>query len=252
MLKVSIAFFLVFCLRGYHEKSFAESLINESKNSFFSDLGLNPKHYPLPLDTVVNSLNKAELEMKGQKFSPLGLFLSDLSIYLRVNTSELGFSNFHRDVSYLRGLGFGIQETLPLGRKTLFLVGVQYDQRGFYQADPDVRFVNRYIDFPLAVSFELPELRKVDFRFYLGGQFSMKLGSKQYGNYPQGYNLMFDSNEFNSTDGGFIFGISAERHKFFFRAGSYIGFRKLIPYDTGAPNSFGLDLGYFLFRSLKK
>ncbi|MDO8966351.1 outer membrane beta-barrel protein [Algoriphagus sp.] len=202
-------------------------------------------------DTIILESQK-QIYSKNKSTLARSYFLKDLSFYAGANSSGLLFSNYHRDLEYKGGFQFGVQEIYPLGKKTFLNFGLQYSKRGLRHSKYQVEFDNSYFDVPVSVSFELPELRSLDFRFYLGGQFSTLVNAKQRGIYPDNTLVAFNGSKFSPTDGGFIFGITIERFDFFLRAGSYIGFRKLVPWDTGAPNSFGVDLGYYLFRSLRK
>jgi hypothetical protein len=192
-----------------------------------------------------------EVEKRNAKPS-VSYFLDDFSVFGGINSSGLSFSNNRKNLAYTGGFQFGVQEMVPLGKVTFFNYGIQYSKRGFSHESEGVSFSNYYLEFPFSVSFELPELRNLDFRFYLGAQIASLLSTKQTGQYGTDPDFFYDPGEFTKMDAGFIFGLSIEKSNFFLRVGSYIGLRKLAEQDTGFQNSFSLDFGYYLFRSLRK
>lgn len=185
----------------------------------------------------------------------LPYFLDDVMIVGGINRSGLYFSDQFRELSYGNGYNIGAEGYLPLGKITFLNYGMHFSQRTFYHfQNSKVRFDNHYLDFPLYVSFSLPELKRIDWRFFLGTQVTYRLSFNQVGEYPFLVDdfFQFKGRRFKNLDGGMTFGLSAEARDFFFRLRSYVGVNNLDELDQGAMNSFNIELGYFLFRKYRK
>jgi len=184
----------------------------------------------------------------------LPYFVDDLMIIGGINRSGLYFSDNFRDLSYGSGFQIGVEGFLPLGNITFFDYGIQYVQRNFSHNQGDILFKNHFLEFPLYVSFSLPEFTKIDWRFFLGTQFTYRLSSSQSGTYdlllPDTFT--FDPERFKRFDGGMTFGLSGEANDIYMRLRSFIGVNNLDRDDQGAMNAFYIEVGYFLFRKYRK
>lgn len=201
--------------------------------------------------------NEIQLEKDGKKINNKSLpyFLDDVMIVGGINRSGLYFSDQFRELSYGNGYNIGFEGYLPLGKITFWNYGVHFSRRSFHHFQGSkVRFDNQYLDFPLYVSFGLPELKSIDWRFFLGAQITYRLSSNQNGEYPiLGEDFFyFELTRFKNLDGGMTFGLSGEAKDFFFRLRSYVGVNNLDDFDQGAMNTFQIEMGYFLFRKYRK
>jgi hypothetical protein len=190
---------------------------------------------------------------KGRKISKLPYFMDDLMIIGGLNRSGLYFSDNFRDLSYGSGFQLGIEGFLPLGNITFFDYGIQYAQRNFKHDSNDILFKNHFLEFPIYVSFALPELRRIDWRFFLGTQLTYRLSSSQSGSYVllDSNTFTFDPQRFKRLDGGMTFGLSAEANDIYMRVRSFVGVNNLDRNDQGAMNAFYIEVGYFLFRKYR-
>lgn len=205
-----------------------------------------------------SSVFSQEIETAGSQDSTIVVptngtpyFLYDLMIVGGLNRSGLFFSNEFRNLEYANGFQIGLEGFLPLGRVTFFDYGIQYAQRNFIHSTEQITFRNHYLDFPAYVSYALPEMKAIDWRFFLGVQLSYRLSSDQSGPYQNAGGFQYDPNGFRRMDGGMIFGLSGEWRNYYGRLRSYVGVNNMDTQDQGAMNSFFIEFGYFIFRGLK-
>lgn len=204
----------------------------------------------------VDSLTLADnLEIeKTRKRNNLPYFMDDLMIIGGINRSGLYFSDNFRDLSYGSGFQIGAEGFLPLGNITFIDFGIHYAQRNFLHNINDIKFKNHFVEVPIYVSFSLPELTRIDWRFFLGTQITYRISSSQSASYdivlPEIFN--FDPERFKRLDGGMTFGLSGEVKDVYLRLRSYVGVNNLDRNDQGAMNAFYIEVGYFLFRKYRK
>ncbi|PRY85703.1 outer membrane protein with beta-barrel domain [Mongoliibacter ruber] len=186
--------------------------------------------------------------------SNLPYFLNDVMIIGGVNSSGIYWSNHFRDLTMAGGFNLGLEGFIPLGQVSFIDYGVHFAQRNFRHSQQNILIKNNHLDFPLYVSFMLPELRTIDWRFFLGTQFSYRLSSNLSENYSPFImnDFQYDPQRFNRFDTGMTFGLSGEVGNFFFRARSYVGVSKLDRAEQGAMFSMMLEGGYFLFRNYRR
>jgi hypothetical protein len=184
----------------------------------------------------------------------LPYFMDDITLIAGLNYGGIYMSNHYREMSYASGFQIGVESYVPVARIVFVNYGLHYAQRNFQYQGRLTQ--NSFLDFPVFASFELPELRSVDLRFLLGGQVSYRLSSKTENPFAQEPSStgVFPSkpDEYKHFDLGWTFGISGEYRSVYFRLRSYVGLNNIDPRDQGSLNSFHLDVGYFLFRGLRK
>ncbi|MBW3466719.1 outer membrane beta-barrel protein [Arthrospiribacter ruber] len=186
--------------------------------------------------------------------SNIPFFLYDVMITGGLNTSNVYWSNHYRELNPAGGFQIGLEGYFPLGQVSFIDYGVQFAQRNFRHGSQSILFKNNYLDFPLYASFSLPEFITIDWRFFLGTQFSYRLSTTQSEDYLL-FNqdrFEYDPQRFNRFDTGMTFGLSGERNNIYFRLRSFVGISKIDRLDQGAMSSFNLELGYFLFRNYRQ
>ena len=238
-----------------------QMFLSYRKRKLFSN-----KNFPLILVIciiffLIDDLNAQDVALSDEervnevkKRKDLPYFFDDIMIIGGVNRSGLYMSNEFRSLNYGNGFNIGLEGFTPLGKITFIDYGIHFTQRSFFHDRNSVQFRNNYLDFPLYVSYSLPELTSINWRFFLGTQFTYLLSSNQIGNYlnDSQVNFQFDPNRFKRFDFGLNFGLSAEVKYYFFRVRSYIGANNLDSSDQGSMNSFYMEFGYFLFRKYRK
>ena len=102
--------------------------------------------------------------------SKLSFILDDTYFIGGINTSGIYYSNNFRNLSYKPGLSFGIEQYFPLQGKVFLSSGLSISQRNFsfLKEEPRIEVNNLYLDLPLTAAFELPVMRNLDFRIFLG------------------------------------------------------------------------------------
>jgi len=193
---------------------------------------------------------------KSFNIRKLPFIVDDIMLIGGINLSGIYYSNHYQNLKYSRGYQIGIDQYMPIDRIMFLSIGLHYSQRNFsHRTDTHIRFKNNYLDLPLYVSFELPELKTIDLRFILGLQGSMRLYSKQKGTYSDNTlenNFTYTPSIFQKVDAGWSFGLSGEYRNIFFRMRSYIGINNLDKSEQGMMHSLNFDIGYFIFRPLRK
>jgi hypothetical protein len=191
--------------------------------------------------------------------SKLSFILDDTYFIGGVNTSGIYYSNNFRNLSYKPGFSFGVEQYFPLKGKVFLSSGININQRNFsfLKEEPRIEVNNLYLDLPLSAAFELPIMRNLDFRIFFGTVVAFRLNSNISGDYDEAINqnsnvFLYQNNDFHSVDFGWHFGLSAEYRNILFRFRSYSGFVKFDNKDQGMMSSFNFEIGYFLFRSIKK
>jgi hypothetical protein len=194
----------------------------------------------------------------SRSFRENSFFLNDSYILGGFNHSGIYYSNSFKDLSYRPGFQFGIEQYIPMKRNLFLSGGLHFSQRNFrHNTNPAIIFKNNYIDLPFYACFELPILKDVDLRFLLGAQVGVRLGSSQKGNYSETYlndgsGFVYSTDNFHRFDGGWSFGFSMEKKDFIFKLRSYLGFAKLDKSEQGMMHSLNADVGYFIFRQIKR
>jgi hypothetical protein len=191
------------------------------------------------------------------KKTRLPFFMDDIMLVGSINQSGVFFSSNYRNLGYQTAFTVGAEKYLPMPRILFISTGLHYSQRNLRHKVNNVIFTNHYIDIPAFFSFEIPELKSIDFRFLVGTHISFKLKTNQINEYTSD-NLnnheiiKYSPSDFNLFDIGWTFGVSAEYKNILFRLRSYIGTTNIIKGDPGSMNSINLDIGYFIFRPFRK
>lgn len=185
--------------------------------------------------------------------------LEDTYVFGGVNTSGIYYSNHFRDLSYKPGFTGGIEQYFPLKGRVFLSAGVNVSQRNFVYtpSSPGVEVNSLYLDVPMTAAIELPVMRSIDFRMLLGANVGFRLHSNVIGAYEdlvqqQPDVMVYQTSDFHSVDFGWHFGLSAEYKNILFRVRSFSGFTKFDQKEQGMMSSLSVELGYFLFRGLKK
>jgi hypothetical protein len=195
--------------------------------------------------------------LKNNFFKKLPYQVDDIMLVGGINSSGVYYSNNFRNLKLHSGFHIGVEKYFPMERILFLNAGILFSQRNFtHQGSNAVSFKNTFLDIPFYASFELPEFRDYDFRFIMGYQFSARLGSKMNGKYAEnqiiGNGFEYNIANFKNFDNGWIFGISMEHRNVFVRLRSYMGFTKIDAKDQGMLHSLNFDVGYFIFRPLRK
>ncbi len=185
--------------------------------------------------------------------------LEDTYLFGGVNASGIYYSNHFRNLSYQPGFIGGIEQYFPLKGRVFLGTGVNISQRNFAYApsSPGIEVSSLYLDVPMTAAIELPVMRNLDFRLLLGANVGFRLHSNVLGAYEDVIQqhpdaLVYQTNDFHTVDFGWHFGLSAEYKNLLFRLRSFSGFTKFDQKEQGMMSSFSVELGYFLFRGLKK
>jgi len=199
------------------------------------------------------------LKFSALNKSSLSFIMDDTYIFGGINKSGIYYSRHFRDLSHGTGYSFGFEQYFPYKRKLFLNAGIGLNQMRFNYGynDEFVKINNLYLQVPLTAAYELPILKDYDFRLLLGFVIGVRLNSIINGDYDKLLLerpdlLVFTKADFHRGDVGWQFGLSAEHNNFIFRLRSYSGFIKFDKKDQGMQSSFNLEIGYFLFRSLKK
>lgn len=205
----------------------------------------------------INIPGSMSIAESGNEYLNIPFIFDDFSLIAGGNTAGLYWSNNYKDLSYSAGYNLGIQAYFPLNRIAFFNYGVLFSQRNFSYSDANIKYRNHFIDIPLFFSYTLPVLQNYDCRFLLGTQISYRTSSDQIGEYSSlilddpDY-FKYDIGQFRKWDYGWTFGVSAEFNHFYLRLRSFVGLNKLMNTEQGSMNSFNIDVGYFIIRSLRK
>jgi hypothetical protein len=209
-------------------------------------------------DTLVSNQDSI-IQKKSFKinWSNLPYLFDDMSIIVGANRSGLYYTEYYRELGHINGFTVGVEDFIPVFERAFFHFGVKYARRGFSHAKHNIQFRTHNLDLPMFLSYELPAMRMYDLRLLFGGQMSFRTGSTTLGRYtapniPGESNYYYIPSSFNNFDFGFTFGLSAEFNDFYFRLRSFNGYWKLMPDDTSMNSSFSLEIGYFIFRKLRK
>lgn len=188
--------------------------------------------------------------------SKVSFFLDDTYLMGGVNLGGVSYSNHARNLSYGIGPVFGIEQYFPLSGKVFLTAGINASQLNFrYSVEPgQVEASSWYLNIPISTAWELPIWRRYDFRIMLGAFVGMRLDSEVngYENFPAESSdyFIYDTSDFNRFDVGWSFGASMEHRNVIVRIRSFTGFINIDKKDQGIINTFNLEIGYFLFRSL--
>jgi hypothetical protein len=211
------------------------------------------------INSKAQTPNIDSLKFSSLNKSKLSFILDDTYFIGGINTSGIYYSNNFRQLSYKPGFSMGIEQYFPLKGKVFLSTGFNLTERNFsfQKNEPKIAINNLYIDCPLTAAFELPIMRTLDFRVFLGAVVTKRLQSNISGNYEALLSekpdvFQYQKNDFHAGDFGWHFGLSAEYKSVIFRCRSYSGFVKLDKKDQGMLSSFNFEIGYFLFRNLKR
>lgn len=191
-------------------------------------------------------------------FEDIPYYADDFLITAGLNNGGLYFNKNNFETTYGYGSHFGVEHYQSLGMNLFANYGLHFNNTNFRQRSTDMDFSLYRLELPFFVSYEIPELRKFDFRFLLGGQFSYLLNATRSRDYTQeeitGDNTIFiyDPSGFRRFDMGLFFGLSMEIDNYYFRIGSTINVNKLDPNEQGMIHSLHLTVGVFPFRYLRK
>ncbi|MDP3929245.1 MAG: outer membrane beta-barrel protein [Bacteroidota bacterium] len=190
------------------------------------------------------------------KKNKVSFFLYDTYVNVGVNTAGIYYSNHFRKLNQRGGYILGIEQYLPLKDKIFLSTGFNLNQRNFLVKEQikELEINNLYLDLPISAAFELPAMRNLDLRIYLGTTLSMRLKSSLTDDFDQANPLnefRYKLQDLHQGDIGWHFGFSAEYKDVLFRLRSYSGFIKYDKKDQGMLHSLNIEIGYFLFRNLK-
>lgn len=197
----------------------------------------------------------------GIDFSRKSYLLGDLAVTIQGNRSGVGMSRAFRELGFNNGFGVSIESYTPVMPMAFFNYGIGYSNKSFRfspeEQDVDVHFKLNFIEVPLFLSYELPELRSVDFRFLIGTQLSYMFGANRHGEYStsmlENRTLhVFNEENFTPFDFGLLFGLSFEYKAFYLRCKGVVGTVMLDAPNTGQFNAFSLDIGVFPFRLIQQ
>lgn len=183
-------------------------------------------------------------------------FLFDDVIFVGgVLRSGLYYTPNYEEISHVTGWKAGAETYFPLFPRAFIHSGLYFARRGFAHSFYDVSFFSDHLEIPLLLSYELPELERMDWRFITGIKFSHALSTRMSGVYDLSGDasefFQYNPGNFNRPDWGFYYGMSMEFRNLYFRAGIYTGVVKIDPADQGMRSVFSFDAGFFLFRSLR-
>jgi hypothetical protein len=208
--------------------------------------------------SLIFSVNAQEIDtmvfssLPKDKYS---LLLDDTYIISGLNFSGLYYSKNFRQLSYAPSYFVGIEQYFPSKGKFFTSFGLNVSNRPFRHHTPQnaLIFNNLYADVPLSFSYELPVFRNFDFRFIVGGFFSLRLASWTRSSYSDSFlddpsNFAYNTADFKRTDFGWHFGLSAEHKNYIFRLRCLSGFNNLDRREQGMINGLSMEMGYFLFR----
>jgi hypothetical protein len=193
------------------------------------------------------------------------LILEDIFVSAGINRGGIMFSNYHRELRDNNGFQFGVETYVPIQNKIFLNTGLIFVQNRFgHQSSADsqgniIVFSNNDIQMPIFGSFEMPIMRKFDFRFLLGIHLSYRLWTSQSfpyseevvgnGAYHDGGNFHYpDSRQLKRFNGGMHFGLSWEYDNYYFRLRSNSSFNNLYSSEQGMPHAFHIDFGFFPIR----
>ncbi|MFQ3574808.1 MAG: outer membrane beta-barrel protein [Cytophagales bacterium] len=223
------------------------------KVSFFLLLGLLSL---ISVNAQIQNEDADSLMISKVNLSKVAIFFDDVYFLAGVSTSNLYYSKLFRNLAYAPGFNFGIEKYFPMYGLMFMSTGLNMTERNFfYKTNAQTEKIKSlYLNIPISFAFELPVLKKFDFRFLLGANLGTRLNSVT----SQTFHILSDSSEvrfqpknFHDVDFGWFFGFSAEHRDFFFRSRSYYGFVKFERADQGMMHTFNFDAGFFLFRRLK-
>lgn len=205
----------------------------------------------------INSSEDTATGHSKDKYFKIPFVFDDFSVIGGGNMAGLYWSNNYKDLNYSAGYNVGLQAYFPLNRIAFFNYGVLFSQRNFSHSNENIRYKNHFIDVPLFFSYTLPALQNYDFRFLLGAQVSYRTMSEHAGHYSSLISdnpdhFTYDIDQFRKWDYGWTFGVSSEFNNFYLRLRSFVGLNKLMDTEQGSMNSFHVDVGYFIIRSLRK
>jgi hypothetical protein len=194
-------------------------------------------------------------------FSRASYLLGDVMITGSYIRSGVGMSRDYQDLTATDGIGVGIESYMALLPKAFFNYGLSYARKGFTHTPPSlgsgITYHMHYIEAPFFLSFELPELREMDFRICVGGQLSY-LADAGFSGDLEGLRALpydrhiFEPDRFTELDIALLFGLSVERGPIYCRARGVVGSAMVSAPNTGQLTSFYFDLGFFPFRLTKR
>ena len=196
-----------------------------------------------------DTIQRAPPAFEKRSIEALPYIMDDFMFIGGLNQSILAYSIAHRDIKYRGGFQVGFEVYTPISNKSFLHGGLMLAQRGF-----ELRLNKFYtyrLEIPVIVAYELPEFRKIDFRFILGAQFATQVAHEQILDSSDVLNDRYFSDQFKPLDIGFTAGLSAEYRDIFLRFRGTIGANNLVKYDSATIASFQFEIGYFLFRKFR-
>ena len=188
-------------------------------------------------------------------FKRLPYFFDDIMVVFGVSNSGVYYTPNYESLAHVPGLKLGLESYFPVFPRAFLHFGVLGNRRGFEHASAGRTFNSLFIEMPLFLSYELPELEFMDWRFIAGTKFAYLMSTESLDSgagHQEAEDLFhYDPESFNHLDWGFYVGMSFEKRNFYLRISSYTGVVKLVPTDQGMRAEFSLDLGFFPFRSLR-
>jgi len=213
----------------------------------------------LILPTHVYAQKNDSLHFSALNKTKLQIIMEDTYVVGGLTYSGIYYSKHFSELGYQPGFTLGIEQYLPLRRQVILITGININERNFSHNLPSSKVIvkNLFLNVPLIASLELPVLQEYDFRLLLGTNTSIsRVHSNFIGSYEtsntQNQSLKYNKTDFNKMDFGYVFGITAEYKNWLVRAKIYSGLIKLDRKDQGMLHSFSLEVGYFLYRAIRK
>jgi hypothetical protein len=197
------------------------------------------------------------LQFSAIKRTKIARFAEDIYFLAGTNTGGLRSSNNFRYLRYGYGFTLAVEKYYPIGKQVFFYTGINYSKRSFYYepAEGKLKLCSSFVEIPLLFSYEMPALRRYDFRFLLGSMTSFRLKSQIKGDYEGILNrnpevFQYRVSDFQKLDFGWVFGCSFEYRNFFLRFRNFTGLVKIDRKEQGMYHSLHLDFGIFPFRNI--
>ena len=201
-------------------------------------------------DSVVNE--ERNLLVTSTFWGELPYFFDDLMVVVGYGRSGVYMSRFYPDTKRIGGLVLGIENYFPVLPKAFLHYGVHTTSRGLLHTPYDVKLRTQYLDVPLFLSYELPELRQYNLSVQLGMQYSGQLSGRLRGAYPDDFTFRYDPAQLRKHHLGYVFGLSLEHKSWYGRVRMLPTLTKLVANDQGMNTSLQIEFGFFPFRNLRK
>lgn len=182
----------------------------------------------------------------------LPYFLDDLMVVVGYSRSGIYMSRFYPDTKRIGGLVLGVENYFPVLPKAFLHYGVHTTSRGLLHTPYDVKLRTQYVDVPLFLSYELPELRQYNLSIQLGMQYSGQLSARLRNDYPETSSFNYELAQLRKHHLGYVFGLSLEHKSWYGRVRMLPNLSKLVANDQGMNTSLQIEFGFFPFRNLRR